>query len=165
MTGRNYHFNQPFRVLSLVTLLLIGTTIMLLPACGETKVNYPWKTIVSLEAKFSGFTIVDKRALEVSYDPGKELSEEEQDTLTDNVTLIDNSGKVYSPFITHFEKDRNVNHEDEEGNITLEWHADYSYTYIFIVDSIAATYEFHYKNYPPLDIGNPFETPFLQETK
>jgi len=109
----------------------------------------------------SGGTIV-----EIFFDIGKELSHDEFMDLGEKVELIkDENGKKYQPFMSRIIRDKKVTISNKQGTVILEWNPVFAYSYLFEVNSETLNYTLNYKDYPPLDIGNPFESPFLLENE
>ena len=120
-------------------------------------VQYPWQSICVWEypAAPSGVDI-----LEVNIGLGREFSPSELETLADmvrdEVKLVDENGKDYYPVSGSASKDAAIIMMDP----FIFWQADFAYHIQFKVGSRSCSYTLYWPDYPPLEIGNPFESPF-----
>jgi len=111
---------------------------------------------------FSDPSQIGKITLEVNIDLGREFSGDElnslRDTIRDEVKLIDDEGREFSPVegspVAMFQR-YTKNGED------MAWISQNAYRIKFDVKSKTCNYALHWPGYPPLDIGNPFETLYV----
>lgn len=132
-----------------------------------TPTQYPWESIFIWEvmgAPVKGAP-VEGDFLEVNIDLGRQFSSSEigslRDTVRDEVKLIDENGQEYRPV------------RGAAGAVSIivtqpefvSWQADFAYGFQFKVDSRSCSYTLYWPDYPPLEIGNPFKSPFLLESR
>ena len=124
------------------------------PEVTPTPTQYPWKSIFILEAMAP---MIEGNVLEVHIDFGRELSSNEFDGLSEEVKLIDENGRGYHP----------VGYSSSTGATIIitqpefvRWEADFAYGFVFEVESKSSSYTLSWPDHLPLEIGNPFESPF-----
>ena len=149
-----------------------------MPATQEvTSVKYPWKSILArgdvryLKKQISpNMPSVTTRVqvVEVSIDLGREYSTSEMNSLKNTVwqevKLIDEDGKEYKPFSGAEATGVQIIVKDSKSGEMVSFQADFAYIVQYDVKSKTCVYTLNWPGYPPLDIGNPFETPFSFES-
>ena len=188
MTRRYRQKNQPFPAITCVLLLILLCPMTLLftacdseegaPETGEVatitgevttttkeaSIEYPWKSIVAQKGYLPHGVKADGYYLEVYIDPGKELSFAEAEAMENKVSLAGNDGSEYG-YTSYGSGSGLTIYSYDEGKLLWEWTADFAYSFGFVVESETIDYEFIWSGYPPLDIGNPFETTYVSESE
>ena len=81
------------------------------------------------------------------------------------VTLTDKNGNTYKPVSSGSSEGASLASYDNQGKLLMEWSAEYAYSFGFVVNYKTMTYAFAWSGWEPLDIGNPYEAPFLFESE
>ncbi|MCJ7605869.1 MAG: hypothetical protein MUO19_07560 [Dehalococcoidales bacterium] len=143
-----------------------------LPAPGVTPAEpeepapavYPWVSLIAHKATPSNSIRINGYYLEILADMGKPLTMAGADALRNQVTVTDAKGNRYEPVSWGSSGGVRITEYDADGNITLEWEADNTYSFGFVVESKTTDFTLTWSDYEPLYIGNPFESLFLLES-
>ncbi len=122
-------------------------------------VQYPWKSVL-ICSEFVGVPSIEGNVLELHVDLGRQLSSNEFQRLSEEVKLIDENGLEYHQVSRGSSEGAIIMIKDPERDAMVRWHADFAYGFLFKVESKSSTYTLRWPDYPPLEIGNPFESPF-----
>ena len=142
------------------------TTQATTPATETAKtVEYPWKSLVARAGSLPSGIKTSGFYLEVYIDLGKKLTTPETNALVSKVTLTDKNGNTYKPVSSGSSEGASLASYDNQGKLLMEWSAEYAYSFGFVVNYKTMNYAFTWSGYEPLDIGNPYEIPFLFESE
>ncbi len=165
MFRKYHHFRRTLPVTTgILFLALICFVFPLLIACdSEEQGKYPWLSVIAYKGYLPPNMKVDGYYLEIYFDLGKEVTTDEAAALRDEVTLQDKNGKAYEPM--SYRTTGSVLYTattDAEGN---NWSAEHAFGLGFVVESDTMDFTLVWSGYPPVDIGNPFETTFVMESE
>ena len=137
------------------------TPVAVMPT--PTPTQYPWKSILIWEDRAP--TGISRNILEVNVDLGRQLSSNEFKSLSEKVTLIDENGREYRSLGRSSGEGVTKSQSlfDSEGQVWVlswSWHADFAYSFVFEVESESSSYTLSWPDYPPLEVGNPFQSVF-----
>jgi PKD repeat protein len=144
-------------IMGLIAIVAI-TAAVIFAGCIEETPIYPWKSILIWEGRAPAG--ISGNVLEVNVDLGRQLSSNEFKSLSEKVKLIDENGREYRPFGRISSERATHSFLDSEGQVWVSWHADFAYGFVFAVQSRSSNYTLSWCDYPPLAVGNPFQSPF-----
>lgn len=124
----------------------------------------PWQSLFITEGSAPSGITIDGKVLQISVDLGKELSMEEIKILKTKVKLVDETGQEYHSSGYGSDKGYKAWSLDRVTGKKISWQAEFSIFFKFVVPSKTGTYTLYWNGFPPLEIGDPFVTPFMRKS-